>query len=193
MGNWAEFDSHQLRGVFDVASAAFLTPGIEVEHQRLVDIGYQNVDEFGEDFIHIYSPPGQQIYDADGTGSAFHNARTGALADASIVWMKKPDAKLLQQCATGHPSSPETGATVLVTCVHNENAGVDAALSGPGIENTTHTCLPVGAKFLATRNTQVADYPFGIDLLLLCGQGIIGIPRSTTVEVIGHVRDACGN
>lgn len=76
---------------------------------------------------------------------------------------------------------PDDGATVVALVAHG--TGPRLRLSGPGIEGAREISIAVPPAFWALR-AQVCVYPEGFDLLLVDGRSVIGIPRSTQVEVL---------
>ncbi|MFD2649638.1 phosphonate C-P lyase system protein PhnH [Devosia albogilva] len=76
---------------------------------------------------------------------------------------------------------PDDGATLIAECRHG--AGQRVRLSGPGIDGASEMSLGVSPGFWAMRAALCA-YPEGFDMFLVDGTSVIGIPRSTTVEVL---------
>lgn len=113
--------------------------------------------------------------------------RTGAeiaeLEQADHVFLGDvQDADVLTQLRQGSDLYPDDGATVVLRCALR--GGAKLALSGPGVDGrilVSPKGLPDG--FWQMR-AQVMRYPMGFDLLLVDGQQVVGIPRSTQVEVL---------
>lgn len=76
---------------------------------------------------------------------------------------------------------PDDGATVVAQAVHG--GGTWLRLSGPGIDGVRDIAIAVPPSFWALR-AQLCAYPEGFDLLLVDGRSVIGIPRSTQIEVL---------
>ena len=113
---------------------------------------------------------------------------TGALiaespADADHVFLTSLDnaETLLPMLRRGSALYPDDGATLAVNATHGR--GHRLRLTGPGIEGARDVTLGVSPAFWALRE-QVCIYPEGFDLLLVDGDAVIGIPRSTNVEVL---------
>jgi alpha-D-ribose 1-methylphosphonate 5-triphosphate synthase subunit PhnH len=89
----------------------------------------------------------------------------------------------LEAFACGTAESPEQSATVFVR-VESLTGGAPLALSGPGIE-TTQAFAPAGlrAGFWEQRAALAPLFPCGIDFYFVCGAQIVGLPRTTRVEV----------
>jgi alpha-D-ribose 1-methylphosphonate 5-triphosphate synthase subunit PhnH len=76
---------------------------------------------------------------------------------------------------------PDDGATLVAQVAHG--SGQRLRLSGPGIDGARDMAIAVPAEFWAMREMLCA-YPEGFDLLLVDGDKVIGIPRSTQIEVL---------
>lgn len=89
----------------------------------------------------------------------------------------------LDAFAHGTAESPEQSATVFVR-VDSLTGGTPLTLSGPGIQ-TTQAFSPVGlsARFWQERAALAPLFPCGIDFYFVCGARIVGLPRTTRVEV----------
>ncbi|CAM2183721.1 alpha-D-ribose 1-methylphosphonate 5-triphosphate synthase subunit PhnH [Paraburkholderia sacchari] len=89
----------------------------------------------------------------------------------------------LDTFACGTPESPEQAATVFVR-VDALTDGPPVTLRGPGIESTC-TVAPAGvpARFWQERAELAPLFPCGIDFYFVCGARIMGLPRTTRVEV----------
>jgi len=89
----------------------------------------------------------------------------------------------LDAFASGTPESPEQSATVFVR-VDALSGGAPRSLRGPGIE-TTRSIAPVGLpeRFWRERAVLAPHFPCGIDFYLVCGASLIGLPRTTLVEM----------
>lgn len=92
------------------------------------------------------------------------------------------DAARLAALKTGSALYPDEGATVVTEARLGE--GQRLRLSGPGIETTREIAvagLPQG--FFALRN-DLCRYPLGFDLFIADGSKVMGLPRSTRIEVL---------
>lgn len=89
----------------------------------------------------------------------------------------------LDAFACGTAESPEQSATVFVR-VDSLTGGAPLTLSGPGIE-TTQSFAPAGltARFWQERAALAPLFPCGIDFYFVCGAQLVGLPRTTCVEV----------
>ena len=114
-------------------------------------------------------------------------ARTGAerveaLADADHVFLAQLDGLAeLEALNCGSALYPDDGATLVVTAAIGQ--GQRLRLSGPGIEGTREIALGLPAAFWALRQ-KLCAYPQGFELFVVDGRAVIGIPRSTQVEVL---------
>lgn len=103
--------------------------------------------------------------------------------EASFAYVH--DAQTLPALASfplGEPEEPEHAVTLLVR-VEALDGGTPVVLSGPGIK-TTQTIAPLGlpAHFWEERAALAPLFPCGIDCYLVCGDAVVGLPRTTRVE-----------
>lgn len=89
---------------------------------------------------------------------------------------------LLAEVPTGSALYPDAGATVVATA--RFGTGPTLRLTGPGIETFTDISLGGLAAGLWSLRAARCRYPSGFDLFLICGASVIGLPRSTTIEVL---------
>lgn len=117
-------------------------------------------------------------------------ARTGAelvpLKQADHVFLgadlTAADIDSLRGLRLGSDLHPEDGATVILPA--QIGMGPRLRLSGPGVDGTIEISLDGLPDALWTRRAEMMRYPMGFDLLILDGQRVLGIPRSTRVEVL---------
>lgn len=88
----------------------------------------------------------------------------------------------LAQVAVGSALYPDDGATLVAEA--RIGTGQPLRLTGPGIETFAEIALDgIAPGFWAMRAT-LCRYPAGFDLFLICGAQVVGLPRSTTIEVL---------
>ena len=89
---------------------------------------------------------------------------------------------LLNGFAAGDDLYPDRSATVLVEC-RDFTSGPSVRLSGPGILDSA-IIAPSGLRsgFWEEMHTNAAIFPRGVDVILVCGADIIGLPRTTRIE-----------
>ena len=125
----------------------------------------------------------------DGAGLApwlrFH---TGApLADqpkaaAFAVVTDLSQMPCLADFAQGSPASPEQSTTLMLELPAFEG-GIPQAWRGPGIEHVTVVSLAgLSDEFWRQCLVNQAGFPQGVDMVLTCGEWVIGLPRSTQVQ-----------
>jgi len=118
----------------------------------------------------------------------FHTGvqRAVEATQADFVAMRASDAHLegLQQ---GSDEMPQHGATLIVdTGSLALELGTGLRLAGPGIEHTQRMGLcDLPVAFWQQRIAMQPQFPRGIDLLLVCGSQLIGVPRSTVITIEG--------
>jgi len=93
-----------------------------------------------------------------------------------------PDSRFLRRLRCGSELYPDEGATLVM------NAGLDRGqavrLTGPGVDVAIDVSISgLPADFWAMR-AKIMRYPVGFELVLVEGDRVVGIPRSTAVEVI---------
>ncbi|WP_043202047.1 phosphonate C-P lyase system protein PhnH [Paraburkholderia acidipaludis] len=116
----------------------------------------------------------------------FHADAPLAAAPGEAAFVYVHDAAALPPLASfaiGTPESPELSATVFVR-VASLTGGAPVTLRGPGIENA-RTIAPVGLpeRFWQERAALGPLFPCGIDFYLVCGGRLVGLPRTTRVEM----------
>ncbi|GAB7526405.1 phosphonate C-P lyase system protein PhnH [Paraburkholderia sp. 2C] len=89
----------------------------------------------------------------------------------------------LEHFAPGDPESPETSATLLVR-VASLTSGRPLTLRGPGIESTHRIALDGLPEHFWLERAELAPlFPCGIDYYFVCGDALMGLPRTTQVEL----------
>lgn len=126
---------------------------------------------------------------AAGAWLRFHAAAPLAThpADAGFAVIGSAESTpKLADFSVGDDLFPDRSATILIECAALEG-GEAVTLSGPGIPGT-RTVAPEGlrAGFWAEVAANNALYPLGVDMLLVAGNRVMGLPRSTIVTVGGQ-------
>lgn len=112
------------------------------------------------------------------------------LATAQFALLTDPArCPALERFAFGTAESPEHSATLIVdvpalAAGHTGVGGLHLRLRGPGIE--THADVTLGgldAAFWQARAALAPRFPAGLDLLIASGDTVLGLPRTTHVEV----------
>ena len=90
--------------------------------------------------------------------------------------------ELLKQCRIGSDLYPDQGATLVLRAQFGQ--GPRLRLMGPGVDCAIDIQLDgLPASFWQER-ARLIRYPTGFDILFVDGDGLIGLPRSTKVEVL---------
>lgn len=115
-------------------------------------------------------------------------AETGAevvthVAAADHVFIERFDgnAGSLVAVRCGTALYPDDGATVVIAAAIGE--GQRLRLSGPGIDGTTELAVALPPALWQLRE-QLCLYPEGFELFVVDGARVLGLPRSTTIEVL---------
>jgi alpha-D-ribose 1-methylphosphonate 5-triphosphate synthase subunit PhnH len=96
----------------------------------------------------------------------------------------------LEQLKAGEPEYPDRSCTLVVQLEQLGDAPVGDALvelelSGPGISGRRRLCVSdLGADLLSYLTERPHPFPLGLDLILVSGERVTAIPRTTDVEVI---------
>ncbi|MBA3034756.1 MAG: phosphonate C-P lyase system protein PhnH [Gammaproteobacteria bacterium] len=112
-------------------------------------------------------------------------------ADAVFAVIDRPlEMPPLAAFAQGVPEYPDRSATVIVQVAGFAPDGL--RLTGPGIAREQHVGingLPAG--FWRTWQDNQARAPLGVDLLFVAGDVVLGLPRSTSVEIVAEGVQSC--
>lgn len=94
-------------------------------------------------------------------------------------------APALAAFPAGEERYPDRSATILVVC-ESLDGGAPVRLTGPGIQDAV-TIAPSGLRpgFWAEARANAARSPLGVDLILVAGSAVLGLPRSTRIAEIG--------
>jgi alpha-D-ribose 1-methylphosphonate 5-triphosphate synthase subunit PhnH len=115
-------------------------------------------------------------------------ARTGARAlpppTAAYHFHQTVDAAtltIIEKASAGTLLYPDQSATLILGARIGE--GVALALKGPGIKGAGQIAIGgIPADFWAAR-ARACQFPLGWDMYLVDGDSVIGLPRSTTIEI----------
>jgi alpha-D-ribose 1-methylphosphonate 5-triphosphate synthase subunit PhnH len=114
-----------------------------------------------------------------------HLRATGAklkpLEDAEYVFLPAlTDLELLQKFRRGSTLYPDQAATLIVGA--KLETGTKLHLTGPGIQTALEVQISLPLEFWRVREEVIA-YPIGWDVLILDGPRVMGLPRTTRIEV----------
>jgi alpha-D-ribose 1-methylphosphonate 5-triphosphate synthase subunit PhnH len=112
---------------------------------------------------------------------------------AMFAWVAAGDAMpTLASFSQGSDNAPDQSATcVLDLTLLDANAGSDGGatrwtLKGPGIQNVNHLAVDgLAVDFLAQWTANHASFPLGVDLFLASAQQLVGLPRTTSIQLSG--------
>lgn len=91
-------------------------------------------------------------------------------------------ADMLKQLAVGSDLHPDNGATLVVAS--NFGSGLPLRLSGPGVDNELEIRVGQLPEDIWATREACSRYPMGFDMFLVDGRQVLGLPRSTKVEVL---------
>ena len=106
---------------------------------------------------------------------------TGAVAEAADFILLSGQIPPDFEPRLGSLESPHQSATLIVR-VDRLGSGPALALSGPGIPGTEHLRVSgLSPEWILRRADWVADFPLGIDLLLVDGLRVAAVPRTSRI------------
>lgn len=104
------------------------------------------------------------------------------LARFVVVPHKQP-MPALADCDLGELAYPDRSATLLLE-VSGWSDGPPVQLQGPGIESSRSLAVSgLPTDFWPQWRANQQRFPLGVDVLLTCGPQLVGLPRTTGVEV----------
>ena len=116
----------------------------------------------------------------------FHTGaqRVGDASSADFAVVRAAEAQL-DALQLGSDEAPQSGATLIVdTASLAIERHASLRLTGPGIEHEQRMGLcGLPPAFWQQRIAMQRLFPRGVDLLLVCGSQLIGVPRSTVVTI----------
>lgn len=99
-----------------------------------------------------------------------------------LFFAEAPDHTVLRGLRQGSDLYPEEGATVVFPA--RFEGGTALRLTGPGVDGEVRFAVAgIPSNFWVTRQ-QIMRYPMGFEVFLIDGDHVIGLPRSTEIEVI---------
>lgn len=120
------------------------------------------------DFGRRVAATGAALVSADRADHAFCTAG-GAMAALAVL-------------PAGSALYPDEGATLVMTATIGDGAVL--RLTGPGIDGQAELRLGAVPAGLFDLRSARCSYPAGIDIVFVDGRRIVGLPRSTAVEVL---------
>lgn len=135
----------------------------------------------GESSLHLAGPLAS---DLAWMSTRFHTGvQAAAREDADFVAERAATARW-DGLRAGSDAAPQQGATLIVEAP--SLAGAALTLTGPGIEHAQRIGLcGLPREFWLRRIEMQREFPRGVDLLLVCGTQLMGVPRSTRVSLNG--------
>lgn len=92
-------------------------------------------------------------------------------------------AEQLLSVQRGSAEAPEAGALISVAVPDMRPPGPTVRLSGPGVDGCLEVALVLAPDLVGARAEAVADFPSGVDLLLVAPDGrLTAVPRSARIE-----------
>ena len=108
-------------------------------------------------------------------------AKLKALEDAEYVFLPQlTDLEPLHAVRRGSTLYPDHAATLIVGA--KLETGTKLHLTGPGIQTALELRTNLPLEFWQLRDEVIA-YPIGWDVLIVDGSRVLGLPRTTRIEV----------
>ena len=112
---------------------------------------------------------------------------------AMFAWVAMGDAMpALDSFSQGSDNAPDQSATcvldlpLLEAKARSESGAVQWALKGPGIQDVNHLSVDgLAVDFLAQWTANHASFPRGVDVYLASAQQLVGLPRTTSIQLSG--------
>ncbi|MEI7772442.1 MAG: phosphonate C-P lyase system protein PhnH [Chloroflexales bacterium] len=94
----------------------------------------------------------------------------------------RSELSLLAAAPVGSHAAPDLGATIVIGCALDR--GTCLHLSGPGIKGPCEVLVGNVSDELWDLRATAARVPLGWDMFLVAGHTVLGLPRTTAVEVL---------
>ena len=112
---------------------------------------------------------------------------------AMFAWVAAGDAMpALASFSQGSDNAPDQSATCVLDLplldvkAHSDSGAAQWALKGPGIQDVNQLAVDgLAADFLAQWTANHASFPRGVDLFLASAQQLVGLPRTTSIQLSG--------
>jgi alpha-D-ribose 1-methylphosphonate 5-triphosphate synthase subunit PhnH len=104
-------------------------------------------------------------------------------ADAEYLFFSSVGDEHIAQIAQAQIGTmlyPDTGATLVLGCTFE---GTPITLTGPGIQGSTRIAVGALPSAVWEWREKVRRFPLGWDIILVSGNQVIGLPRSTGIEI----------
>lgn len=124
------------------------------------------------------------LHDVAARVCSITGAHDAVVADADFVLVAaEKQTGVARQARRGTALMPELGATVIYCSASVPRIVV--RLTGPGIDGSKSASLGIAADELDARAAANASPPAGIDVLVVDGDSVLALPRSTAVARAG--------
>lgn len=143
-------------------------PGLAPVVEALIDLECTAYGDSSE-LRRLIAETGASVSDEIGTADHVFLERLGD-DPATLTWVR-----------CGSSLYPDDGATVVIAAGLGQ--GIRLRMSGPGVLGVSEIRLNVAPSFWELR-ARLCSYPEGFDLVVVDGLKVVGIPRSTTIEVL---------
>lgn len=113
-------------------------------------------------------------------------SRMSPVTEAGYLFLSRSGSarisELVGSARNGSLESPHLGATIALEVSDLASGSAGLVLHGPGIAESTTLSVPE-TDWIEARADQNAEYPLGIDMLLVTPDGkMVALPRTTQIE-----------
>lgn len=168
-------DEALAHAVFEAVMGALSQPG------QINTLPQSGLEQFVETLIDLDTTTHNLVPALD---APIRASRTRLVPLAAALHVFVPDAKtataIVRKLAVGSALYPDRGATLYLTAAHR---GTRLRLTGPGIRSALEVECALPPAFWQGREA-VAAYPEGFELVVIDGDKVMAIPRSTKVECL---------
>ena len=160
---------------FDAIMWAFARPGMtrDLPEEGMAQIVEALIDR--ECAVHCANPELANVARAAGALMVAPDA-------ADHIFVEDVPLALLDQLRCGSDLHPDDGAT-LIACA-DLSGGSRVRMTGPGVDGKIELLIGGLPADFWHRRARAMRYPMGFEILLVDGARILGVPRSTVVEVL---------
>lgn len=101
--------------------------------------------------------------------------------------VSEADLELIKSAKVGTMLYPDRSATLILGC--NFGDGMELSLTGPGIKTVQALHIENLPETFFTIRDIAIEYPLGWDVFFVDGSAVVGLPRTTTVEIIANAKE----
>jgi len=166
--------------IFSALMWALSYPG---RPQSLPTAGLESFRAIGEALIDLetsyYTPHAELNQQLQHTGARGLQPDTAAYQ--FYPQLHEAELPALEQAPSGSQLYPDTAVTLVLGC--GLGSGLRLRLTGPGIKDDVNMQVDALPNAFWSLRERACHYPLGWDVLLVADDQVVGLPRTTVVEV----------